>query len=346
MFENMSRISAFQRQYRASRLVLTGVLSFAMLLGVSTSRGTEPGSASREDLRALAVQAETAFKERRFQEAVGLYTRAATIAPHESSVFLGRGMAHEMLGQPGKAQDDYQKVLEKDPENYLAMEYLAGIHERGGDKIAEAIELYTRALELDPRPVMKENLAVWIAVLRTRLKEDGESAVAMWNLGNEELARGKLNKAEASYSQAIELNPEMYQAYFSRGLLRMRTREFAAAISDFEAGVSIDPRYPGGWVLKGLALEQAGELEKARRDFELAKEIEPKDPAAHFHLGRIRQAEKDVAGALQAYEAALKLKPKPDLLKLVQERIAAIRAAAEGPGRTVPSTPKDKPTPW
>jgi cytochrome c-type biogenesis protein CcmH/NrfG len=63
-------------------------------------------------------------------------------------------------------------------------------------------------------------------------------------------------------------------------------------------------------------------------------------------LGRIRQAERDVAGALQAYESALKLKPKPDLLKLVQERIAAIRAAAEGPGRTVPRAPKDKPTPW
>ncbi len=333
-------------RYPSGRLVLTGVLSVIMLLSSSTSLGAQLPSSPAEQVPSLMEAAHAAFKERRFQEAVGLYTRAAGIAPGETSAFLGRGMAYEMLGRATNAQDDYKKALECDLENYRAMENLAGIYERSGKKTAEAIQLYRKALELDPRPDMQENLVVWIAMLETRLNGKGESAVGMWNRGNEEVQRGRLELAESCYSRAIELNPRMYQAYFSRGILRTRTRDATRAIADLEKGVRIDPRFPGGWILKGLALEQAGEREKARRDFEFATEVDPKDPAAHYHLGRMLEGAHEFRRALQSYEAAARLKPKPDLLKLVQERIAAVKdraRAAAGEGTTLP---KDRQIPW
>jgi tetratricopeptide (TPR) repeat protein len=246
----------------------------------------------------------------------------------------------------GKAQDDYRKALDCDPENYRAMEKLAGIYERTGKKTAEAIELYKRALELDPRPQWKELLGVSIAILQTRLNQNGTSSVTEWNKGNEELARGRLDQAQSHYSNAIQLNPEMYQAYFSRGLVRMRTQDLAGALADFEVGVRIDPRFPGGWVLKGLAHEQAGELDKARKDFASAARLDPGDPAGHYHLGRMCERDNDFQTALASYEEAVRLKPKPELLKLVLDRLSAVRArsrANEGKG---PTRPREEPRLW
>ncbi|HMK33475.1 MAG TPA: tetratricopeptide repeat protein [Desulfomonilaceae bacterium] len=264
--------------------------------------------------------ADQALAEGRFQEAVRLYSKISD----KSLGFLGSGMAHEMLNRPDMAIEDYRKAIEADSRNYRAMEKLAGMYERNGKSVAEAIGLYRRALRLDPRPEWKENLSVSIAILESRVRPAGTSAVRCWHLGNSKALGGDLKGAEAFYSRAISLNPELFQAHFSRGLVRDTLGNVEGAFADFQETVRIAPRYRGAFIQKGLLFEKFGDTAEARRNFEYATQNDSRDPEAWYHLARSLEAMQDNQQAMECYQECLSLKPKPELLKRIQERIAAL----------------------
>jgi len=273
-----------------------------------------------------------AHNDGRFSEAVRLYSLVLKQGTSLSAAFFGRGLSHEMLNQQTKAEADYRSAIESDPANYRAMESLAGIWERSGKHIAEAAELYKRALALDPRPEWKENLKVWIAILESRLNYEERSPVALFHRGNAKVVQGDQRAAEVLYSQALSLNPGMFQAYYSRGLLRFKAQDLNGALQDLDEAIRIAPRGRGYLIQRGLILESLGEMQKAKKDFQRATDVDPRDPYTFFHLGRMREQDRDYEAALQAYQDALKLRSKPELSRLLQERVAAVSVLVK-PGR-------------
>ncbi len=286
------------------------------------------------DGAAIAAAAENAYRENRFSDAVRLYSLAAERSPRESSIFFGRAMAYEMVNQVQKAAQDYRTSMESDPGNFRAMENLAGIYERQGESIPEAIRLYKRALDLDPRPVWKEHLAFCIAILGNRLQLRDPSAVACWNTGNESATKGAVEEAEVLYSRAIELDPRMFQGYFSRGLLRMKKLEFAAAVKDFDAACRLCPSLRGCFVRRGMAHEQMGNPDKALDDLERATRVDPRDSEAHYQLGRLLERRNELARAFASYLAALRLRPKGELRNQVEGRAAALQGTARAASKS------------
>ncbi len=270
--------------------------------------------------------AEQAYRESRYQDAIRLYTEASKEISEQSAALLGRGMAHEMVNQTQKAIEDYKRAIEVDRGNYRAMENLAGIYERGGRYISEAVTLYIHALKLDPRPEWKENLAAWIAMLKSRLQPGTSSAVGCWHLANRKAREGDPQAAEALYAKAISLNPEMFQAYFNRGLLRRSMGNLSGAIADFEETVRISPTFRGGFVQKGLTHEQIGNRTQARQDLEQAAKVDQRDPEALYYLARLLENANELPRAAQLYQGALGLRPKPELRKLIADRIAGLPA--------------------
>jgi len=273
--------------------------------------------------------AEQAYRESRYQEAIRLYTEASKTPSEQSAALLGRGMAHEMVNQTQKAIEDYKRAIEVDRKNYRAMENLAGIYERGGRYISEAITLYQHALKLDRRPEWKENLAAWIAMLETRLQPQTSSAVGCWHLANRKAKAGDAREAEALYTKAIKLNPAMFQAYFNRALLRRSMGNQSGAVADFEATVRISPTFRGGFVQKGLTHEEMGNRAQARQDLEQAAKVDPRDPEALYYLARLLENANELARAAQLYQGALGLRPRPELRKLIMDRIAGLPATTK-----------------
>jgi len=299
-----------------------------------------PATGSENRAEAFLAAGEQALRDGRFQEAISLYAQAAKIGAPLGSSYLGRGMAHEMVNQPDKAVEDYKRAIEADPSNYEAMENLAGIWERGGQHIPHAIELYGRALELDPRPEWRENLAVWIKILGTRLQSEDSSAVTCWHKGNDKVLRGDLESAKTAYSRSIELNPGMFQAYYSRGLVRVKQGDLKGALKDFDETVRLSPTLRGGLIQRGLVHEQLGDFQKALDDFSQAADVDPRDPQAFYQRGRMLEQDGNMEAALQSYQAAMLLKPKPELLKVLSERTVAASAARNLNGNMMPTGSK------
>jgi tetratricopeptide (TPR) repeat protein len=264
------------------------------------------------------VEASKAFAEGRFQESAALFSSALKIWPTDASIYCGRGMAYEMINQDQKAVEDYRKALEIDPENYEAMENLAGIYERGGDRIIAAIGLYKRALILDPRPDWKDTLPVWIATLETRLRPETATAVGCWNAGNREAVDGRNEQAEKLYSGAININPSFYQAYFSRGLIRLKLGDLTGALADFEQTGSLAPSSRGWLAQSGIVHKLMGNPQKALEDLRQAVTLDPTDPLALYELGAMLDEKNESGAASELYQKALSLRPDPSLRKLIE----------------------------
>lgn len=277
--------------------------------------------------KSLMAEAEQAYAEGRFHEAVRLYSRAEKDSGADAKIYRGRGLAYEMLNEDRKAIEDYKAAIRMDAADYQSMESLGGMYERDGKHISEAITLYRQALKLDPRPEWKENLAAWLAMLESRLRPEATSAVACWHLGNEKARKGKCSEAETCYSRCVELNPRMFQAYYSRGLLRLDNSDPAAALADFEQAVHLSPEFAQGFLYRGVAYERLGKLKEASEDIERAASLDPRDPTIMYRLGYVLEDRNDSEGALKLYETALKLRPSPELASLIRERMAQLHAS-------------------
>jgi tetratricopeptide (TPR) repeat protein len=305
---------------------LQGSVRFHAIVGLvtvvlcvsATAYGEEP-KADQTTLSPLAL-ADQAYSEGRFQDAVKLYSQV----PDRSAGFFGSGTAHEMLGRADKAAEDYRKAIEADSGNYKALENLAGICERDGERVPEAIKFYKQALKLEPRKEWQENVAICVAVLESRLKPKDSSAVGCWHLANKKAQAGDDREAQALYSRAIRLNPDMFQAHFSRGLLRLKLGRLQEALADFDETVRIAPSYRGAFVQKGLTHGKLGDPEGARESFERAARHDPRDPEAWYHLGCVLEETKQYPRAMECYQEALCLRTKPDLGKSIRERISAV----------------------
>lgn len=279
---------------------------------------------SDEELGVLEAASEKAYLEGRYQEAIRLYSQALRRYPSCSRFYFGRGMAYEMVRNPAAAMRDYREALRLDPLDYRAMEGLAGIIERTGGSTEEAVKLYKEALMLDVRPEWKENLAVWIRILESTLRADTDSPVASWHLGNSLAREAKLEEAAARYSRAIELNPLFFQAYYSRGLLRLKAGDPEGALPDLNVAIDLSPGLRGALVQRALVHENLGNGQRAINDLRRAVHADPGDPEAHYHYGRMLQDQGDYLAAAESLQQALRLKPKPDLRALIYRRIAAL----------------------
>jgi tetratricopeptide (TPR) repeat protein len=253
-----------------------------------------------------------------------LYSDAMKKSPSQSLLFRERGEVFEMLNQPQKAMADYSRALELDPLDWEAMKKLGGLYEQKPATFEKALQLYRSALKLSTNPDSKNQLLASIAILQNRLQPEDASAVRCWHLGNQAALRGDFATAESLYAKAIALDPMMFQAYYSRGLLRFKADRFAEALGDFEQTVRISPTLRGAYVQKGLANLRLGNTEAARQDFEEAARVDPRDPSALYHFAVVLEERQDFDTALEKCHEALGRRPDHELRKLIQDRISRL----------------------
>ena len=325
-------------------LLVAGIVSGTMSLG--DGQATAQEQAAQPSSRDFVAEAEQAYSQGRFHEAVQLYALAEKTSPRVGAVYAGKGMALEALNDDRNAVTAYEKALEIDPADYRSMENLAGIFERRGIRLSEAAALYRKAQKLDPRPEWKENLAAWVGMLESRSRPEDTHAVGCWHLGNERMAKGDEQAAESYYAKAVDLDPQMFQAYHSRGLIRLRKGKLKEALAYFEQTVRLAPTLPDGFLHRGLALELLGNRAEAFHDVEQALKIAPKDPRVLYHHARMIDDDGNLEEARKFYEEALRRRPTPELSTLIRERLTGLGASKRKKGSDAAPRQRESKTWW
>jgi protein O-mannosyl-transferase len=121
-------------------------------------------------------------------------------------------------------------------------------------KYTQAIENYTRAVNINPR-----------------------YAEAFNNRGASYGYLGDHVKAIEDYDRAIQINPEHANAYFNRGVDYAELGNHTRAVQDFERAIQIDPEYADAYYFRGMVHASMGNEDRAVEDWKKAARLGSKD---------------------------------------------------------------------
>ena len=171
------------------------------------------------------------------------------------------GMQHHSAGRLPEAESIYQKILQTDPNQPVALHLLGSVaHQVGNNDLA--VELITKALAIKP-----------------------DFVEAHSNLGSALLAMGKLDDAVTSCRNALAIQPDYIEAHINLGNTLKELGRLDEAITHYHKAIDIKPDYDLAYNNLGGALKELGRLDEAISHYQKAIDINPDYDLAHSNLG-------------------------------------------------------------
>ncbi|MFM8988955.1 MAG: tetratricopeptide repeat protein [Alphaproteobacteria bacterium] len=178
-----------------------------------------------ERIDALATKAGILRGKERFAEAAPVYDRAvARIASPERrhwTLFVSRGIAFERSGQWPKAEADFRKALDLQPEQPDVMNYLAysWVDKGFSEHYDLALRMLERAVELRPQSGHIIDSLAWalyklgrhaeaVPLLERAVEILPQEAVILDHLGDAYWKVGRRNEARFQWQRALGAKPE------------------------------------------------------------------------------------------------------------------------------------------
>lgn len=301
------------------------------------------------------------------EKALPLFRDAATAAPDNLDYTEGYLSSLILLGKMDEATKVMTGANARFPGNAM-LSYLSGRVADALDDSKSAEDGYKRAIAADATItdaylylsrlyVRFRRFSDALPVLEQGLEKDPKNAAL--HVGTGELAYHErdLDRAEAEFKQASELNTHSSEAFGGLSRVALEKGKPDLALAHIEKALSINPRLQGGRLQKGMALwklqrlaESVQELEKAREEeprntqvivtlgaveFEQgqlanalnhlssALQAEPGHPDGNFYMARVKNSSRDHSQAIDAIKRALESDPKNPLYKYWHGRILA-----------------------
>jgi len=223
-------------------------------------------------------------------------------SPLDAFAYGNRGIAYRNLGQFEQAIQDYNTVLELDPEDAFAF-YNRGIAYADLGQFEQAIQDYNSALELDL-----------------------EVAAAYWGRGIAYHQLEQYQQAIGDYNSALELDPEYAFAFYSRGGAYYNLEQYQQAIDDYNSALELDPEYAFAFYSRGLAYHQLEQYQQAIGDYNSALELDPEVAAAYWGRGLAYYNLDNYEAAIADYREYERLTGalEPFMVELIAEMEAAL----------------------
>lgn len=302
------------------------------------------GQVTRVNTNKVFAQAETAYNEGHYREAVTFLDKCLQEDPGFSEAYFMRAGAREQLKDYEGALTDYSIFLEQKPDNPEAI-FSRAIIRYQLKKYEQAREDFTRLTQLPAgeTQTIYFNKAASVHGTNQVMTTQSIKAPVIFNyLGMIDLRLKNFKASKAWLDSAILLDAKEADYLVNRGLVNENLGDSAAALQDFQKALTINPQHT--LALHNLAilnrtkekqqplqdpLELAIEsdssmlypyLERARQRFEggfykgaladyaKALELEDKDPEIWLGRGLVRERMKDLDGAFSDYTKAIDLK--------------------------------------
>jgi serine/threonine protein kinase/Flp pilus assembly protein TadD len=242
---------------------------------------------AREALRGEAPPEEAA------QAALQLNRRAEACFPANGApraLWVQRAEIVQALGQPEEAER-LRAAAAETPVRGAWDRYLLAREEMARGRFPDAIEELRRAVEEDPR-----NFPTWYMLGVCSLAGFGDH-----------LGHGA--EAVSHFTTCVALRPKFAGAYFSRGLARLRLREFAGAEADFSRALELRPGWPEAYVHRARARQENRQYQAALADLDRALEAGPASTRVFSLRARVRGLLGDEDGARRDREEELRREP-------------------------------------
>ena len=139
---------------------------------------------------------------------------------------------------------------------------------------------------------------------------NSELAEAYTNRGVAYKNKGEIDAAIQDYNKAIDLNPEHVNAYTNRGNAYVNKGEIDAAIQDYNKAIDLNPEDADVYTNRGVAYVNKGEIDAAIQDYNKAIDLNPEHVNAYNNRGVAYKNKGEIDAAIQDYNKAIDLNPE------------------------------------
>jgi tetratricopeptide (TPR) repeat protein len=251
------------------------------------------------------------YKEQKFEEALGCFEEALTLAPRFARALGNKATSLFQLGQQEVGVKLVDKALALAPTaleswfNKAAMEKTLG---RG----AEALRTLQEFLSLaDGTEHDLKSAAQQMASELEKIGAEPAPRTALgWLAEGARLAeRADFAQAATALDEALACDPRLGAAWRRKGEAVLQLEGPAEALVCFDTGLDCDPQDPRLWHRKGFALARLGRLDEALPAFDRALELEPQLAAGWADRGRALRVLGRFPEALESLDKAIALAP-------------------------------------
>lgn len=216
---------------------------------------TTSSSVTGNDPQQLLTAAQTAHRERRFDEALLRYNRVITLTnnrgPLAADANFGVGNINMAQGKFGNAQVAFERAIAINPSDAESYNYL-------GEALGE-LKQYPRALEALNRAVSLD---------QKLLKAKYNQAVTYGRMGN-------FRYSEFVFRNLIKNNPNYSLSYDGLAVTLSKAGRAKEAIAFHEKAIALDPREPSYYFNYAISYLMLGNTAKAMEQQEKLKAIDP-----------------------------------------------------------------------
>ncbi|HSD93363.1 MAG TPA: tetratricopeptide repeat protein [Methyloceanibacter sp.] len=238
------------------------------------------------------------------------FRKAVELMPRSGVPFNGRGKAHAALKRYHAAVRDLSRAIGIDPRYAAAYQHRAEAYFQLG-MYREAIADATQVLTLEPDTPNPD-----VLLLRGRAYAKDK----------------KLNPALEDLNKAIELKPELVDAYVERGIVFIEARRFDDAIGDFNRAIELDAKNARAYAMRAStklqgvgnssnALENWEIYDQALGDINQALQIAADDPQFLRIRGNVYEALNRTDEGIADYRKALALDQSESESRAALERL-------------------------
>ncbi len=186
-----------------------------------------------------------------WQDNVTLWTHTLQVTTNNYIAEDNLGGALIEKGQFDHAMPYFEAAVKINPRDPVGNLDIATHEQQAGD-VPQAIDLYLKVLGMTNDAALRAN--------------------TFTNLGAAYRSSGDLNRAEASYRTALNLDPDNDRAAAALGLLRLKTGDPAGASQLFAHAMAVRPT-DVGYLLLAQALQESGQLQQAQAARDAAQRI-------------------------------------------------------------------------
>jgi tetratricopeptide (TPR) repeat protein len=129
-------------------------------------------------------------------------------------------------------------------------------------------------------------------------------------LGKEKYFDNDIHSAIEDFNRAIDLDSNLYEPYYFRGIINNSLKKFNEAIEDFNRVIEIDFNYKWAYFHRGNALSELNDFISAIEDFNKALLLDSDLKEAYQNRGNANSKLKDFKGAIDDFSKVIDLDSK------------------------------------
>ncbi len=261
---------------------------------------------------------------------IDLYTILTARAPELSRCYYELGHLYLKKEDKISAVNAFSLALKNEPENPFYLNSLAFAYVQL-EQYDGAIELYQKALNLNPDNEWSSVVAQALAAIYHQVKGNSDAALSM--LQNALLLTKEkapiyqaiadvyydiedLDRAIEYYNHSLDENCDNPKAYSRLAMAYWEKDYIEKAIIYYSKAIDLDPEYDIAYNNLGVIfLDGLGDANRALAYFENAVDINPNYVLAHFNIGRAYEILGQKIDAAKKYQIALninKINPEVD----------------------------------